>query len=162
MLTDMVLGPAWRNGMQIENSILLVGQRGKSAIVEFALTPNGPINERNIAAYDKMFVDTLDAIETPMGTVWVNLDRYMDLPGETLAIDNTALTPTPGTADITIPCDEVIAVIMPEYYKIGILRGASFRPLSSDGDFTFGMVVGEETVITRNPLAGTGCSNFFN
>ncbi len=48
---------------------------------------------------------------------------------------------------------------MPRHWKIGVLRGVAFRPLATDGDYTRGMVVGEETLICRNPIAGTGATN---
>ncbi len=87
ILNNKILGDAWTNGFQVDNCIGFCGQRLKNLVAEFAQSANGTLNERVVPAYDKMFVDTLDAIQTPMGVIWINLNRYLEISGETLTVN---------------------------------------------------------------------------
>ncbi len=159
ILNNKILGAAWQNGFQVDGAIGFMGQKLKNLTSAFALTAQGAINERNVPAYDKVFVDTLDAIETPMGTVWVNLNRYLELPAQTLTINSTGAASPAGTINKTLAGDETCIFAMPDYVKLGVLRGVAFRPMANDADTTKGMIVGEETVVVRNPIALTGGTN---
>lgn len=165
---DKILKPAHLHGMRIGGSVVLCGSPLKSLIGEFALTAQGAINDRNVNAIDKLLVDTIDVVDTDFGRVYVNLDRYMELQtgsnnvGENITLDSLGSTPgsnyggATGNVPLTYNTNDSLVVIQPEHWQIGVLRGFGFQPLSPIGDSTKGMIVGEWSVVCRNPIAGTG------
>lgn len=133
------------------------GAKIKNLFGQFALTANGPINERTLEAAAKRVVDTVDYYETDFGLVSIHLCRYLNLSGQSVNI----ATSSAGLNDTTntIPYDEVLIFIQPEYFKIGIKRPIGMSMLGKTGDLDSGLVVGEKGLICRHPQAGAAISN---
>ena len=133
------------------------GAKIKNLFSQFALTANGPINERTLEAAAKRVVDTVDYYETDFGVLSVNMCRYLNLSGQSVNISTSSSTN--GDTTNTIPYDEVLILIKPEFFQIGVKRPVYMSPLGKTGDFESGLVRGEKGLICRNPQAGAGISN---
>lgn len=129
-----------------------MGMRMKNLFSQFALTANGSVNERTLAAEQRSVVDTIDYYTTDAGTVGVNLSRYLNLT-QAHVIDLTTI------ADVTVAADETALFIKPEYFKIGILSPISLSSLGKTRDAEDGLVVGECALVCLNPQAGVGIVN---
>jgi len=128
--------------------------RIKGLISEFALTANGAINERTTSAEGKRIVDTVDMYETEHGIVRIEILRELSISGQSLAVGYGASTDT-----VTIPFDEVLLFIKPEFFKIGVYRPISLAALGKTGDFESGLVRGEMGLICTNPQGGAAIVN---
>lgn len=151
---DDVLAPAWKEGLNVGGSIMLCGSKIKTLVSEFSLFSGAAsINERTIPADMKMFVDTIDVVDTHFGKVFVNLDRYMDVSGQSMTTANNS-----GGDAYTVPFDDVFIVIDRDYWKISTVRGRGigFYPLATVGDSTKAMYLADWGTICQNPLAGCG------
>lgn len=135
-------------------AIGFTGSMGKNLISQFAHTANGPVNERTIEAAAKTVVDAVDFYETDFGIFGISLCRYLDIPGQSMSVTLSAGGP------ITVPYDEVLLFVKPEYYKIGVLSPVHMEVLGKTGDFESGMVVGEMGLFCKNTAAGAGVCNF--
>lgn len=125
------------------------GAKIKNLFSQFALTANGAINERTLDAASKRIVDTVDYYETDFGVVSLNLCRYLNIAGSSVAIGYG-----PSSATVTVPYDEVLLFMQPSYFKIGVVRPITMSPLGKTGDFEQGLVRGEQGIICTNPQAG--------
>lgn len=145
----------WYNLTGIQGGAVgFTGAAGKQMISQFALTANGPINERNIDAAAKMVTDTVDWYETDFGLVSINLCRYLNISGQSVGIKQS------NDATTTVPYNEVLLFIKPQYYKIGVLRPIHLEVLAKTGSFESGFVEGEMGLFCKNPMAGAGICNF--
>lgn len=133
------------------------GAKIKNLISRFALTANGPVNDRTLAAAAKRIVDTVDYYETDFGVVSVNLCRYLNISGQSVSI--TATSDAPASTAVTIPMNEVLLFIQPEYFKIGVVRPIYMSAIAKTGDFESGLVRGEMGLMCRNPQAGAAIVN---
>ena len=156
MFKERLMGPWW----QLTNrggagAMGFASPRIKNLFSQFALSSNGPINERTIDAAAKRVVDTVDWYETDYGVVSITMSRYLSLTGQTITVrhDDT------GAGDTTVACDECLVFIHPEYFKIGKLRGVSYSPLAKTGDFDDGQIVGEQGLLCTNPQGGAALVN---
>jgi hypothetical protein len=156
ILYTNILAPAWQNGFNVGGAIVMCGTALKKMISDFALVSNGPRNQRNIPAQMKKLVDTIDVIETPLGTVYVNLDRYLDISS---SMTYTTVSTASPAASLTSPINEMLIAFQQNAVRMGILRGVGFKPLADVGDSSKGMLVGEWGVQVDNPLALTGGIN---
>lgn len=129
------------------------GAKIKNLISRFALTANGPVNDRTLAAAAKRIVDTVDYYETDFGVVSINLCRYLNIAGQSVAVTQSS------SASVTIPYDEVLLFIQPEYFKIGVVRPIYMSAIAKTGDFESGLVRGEMGLMCRNPQAGAAIVN---
>jgi len=160
MLTDKILGGAVDQGFQVQGSVAMCGRKLKALISNFALGVNGPLNYRQIPAYDNYITENVQFIETAsFGTLPIAYNRYFDLPGQSMSVDNVSGQGTSGLFNSSFPCNETMVVFMPEYVKVGTLRGLGWAPLPYTLDGDQGVVLGEEMLIVRNPLAVTGGCN---
>ncbi len=157
ILFENILAPAWRNGFIVAGAVGLCGARLKSLISDFTLVSNGPVNHRHISARLKMLIDTIDVIETPLGRVYINMDRYMDI-AKTLTFTGFSPAASPP-GNVTAPINESILFIQPEYFRIAVLRGLGFKSLADVGDSSKGMLVAEWGLQVDNPIYGTGGTN---
>lgn len=135
------------------------GAKIKNLFSQFALTANGAINERTLDAASKRIVDTVDYYETDFGVVSLNLCRYLNIAGSSVAIATSNAAQGDSTS-VTIPYDEVLLFMQPSYFKIGVVRPITMSPLGKTGDFEQGLVRGEQAMICTNPQAGAaivGC-----
>lgn len=130
-----------------------VGAKGKNLISRFALTANGPVNDRTLEAASKKIVDTVDYYETDFGVVSVNLCRYLNIASESVAISQSS-------GSVTVPYNEVLLFIQPSYFKIGVVRPVYMSAIAKTGDFESGLIRGEQALICTNPSAGAGICNF--
>ena len=128
------------------------GARVKNLFSQFALTANGPINMRTLDAAAKQVVDTVDYYDTDFGLVSLNLCRYLNFSGQSVTISQSA-------GSTTIPCDEVLLFIKPQYWKIGVVRPVYMSPLGKIGDFEQGLVRGEMSLVSTNPQGGVAVVN---
>jgi hypothetical protein len=132
------------------------GGRLKNYFSSFALSANGLINTRNVDAGSKKVTDTLDLYETDYGPVSMTLSYYLNIPGLSVTV---TLTGEPGGTDIAFPYDEVMVLIHPEFWKIGVVRPITMTALAKTGDFEPCLVVGEQGLLTTNPQGGTALVN---
>ena len=79
ILFNNILAPAWRNGFNVGGSFVFSGARLKQLATEFSAFADGPLNTRNVPAEAKILYDTIDVIDTNLGSVYWNLDRYLDI-----------------------------------------------------------------------------------
>lgn len=128
------------------------GARIKSMFSTFALTANGPINERTLSAASRMIIDPVDYYETEFGVVAINLCRYLNISGQSVAIAQSS-------GSVTVPYDEVLAFIKPEFFKIGVKRANHMSILGKVGDFESGLIRGEKGLLCKNPQAGVAIVN---
>ncbi len=156
ILFENILAPAWRNGFIVAGAVGLCGARLKKIISDFTLVANGPLNHRHIPARLNMLIDTIDVIETPLGRVYINMDRYMDI---SRSITFTGALQGSPPDDRIAPINESILFIDPEYFRIAVLRGLGFKPLADLGDSSKGMLVGEWGLQVDNPIYGCGGTN---
>lgn len=140
------------SGIQ-SGAVGFTGAIGKNLFSQFALTANGPINERTLDAAAKLVTDTVDYFETDFGVVSINLCRYLNISGQSMSIAQS-------TGSTTVPYNEVLLFIKPQYYKIGVLRPVHMTTLGKTGDFERGLVLGEMGLFCKNTLAGAGICNF--
>lgn len=153
MFKQDLMAQWWRLTGRQGGAIGFTGSMGKNLISQFAHTANGPVNERTIDAAAKMVVDTVDFYETDFGVFGVSLCRYLDIAGQSVAI---ALS----SGSVTVPYDETMLFIKPQYYKIGVLRPIHMEVLGKTGDFESGLVQGEMGLFCKNTAAGAGIVNF--
>lgn len=128
------------------------GAKIKNLISRFALTANGPVNERTLEAASKRLVDAVDYYETDFGVVSINLCRYLNISGQSVTIAQS-------TGSVSVPYNEVLLFIQPQYFKIGVVRPVYMSPLGKTGDLESGLVRGEQGLICRNPQAGVAVVN---
>lgn len=168
ILTDKILGGGVDNGFQVDGSVAMCGRKVKALAANFALTVNGPTNTRWIAAGENAFSENIQWIETAsFGTLGLVYNRYFDLANQAMTLNNTTTNGTApsggtivsGTFTSSFPCNETLVCIMPQYWKIGTLRGLGWAPLPRTVDGDQGAVVGELGLICLNPLAGVGGTN---
>lgn len=168
ILTDKILGGAVDNGFQVEGSVGMCGRKVKALIANFALTVNGPLNTRWIAAGENAISENVQWIETAsFGTLGVVYNRYFDLANQAMSLNNTNTNGTPptggtvvsGTFNSSFPCSETFLAFMPQYIKVGTLRGLGWAPMPRTIDGDQGAVVGELGLVCLNPLAVTGGTN---
>lgn len=144
----------WYNLTGIQGGAVgFTGSIGKNLISQFALTANGAINDRSIDAAAKKVIDTVDYYETDFGTVALNLCRYLNIEGQSVAIAQSS-------GSTTVPYNEVMLFIKPQYYKIGFLRPIHMDVLGRVGDKETGLVTGEMGLFCKNTAAGTAVVNF--
>jgi len=153
MFKEQLMSKWWTNTGRTGGAVGFAGPKIKNLFSQFALTANGPVNERTLGAASKLIVDTVDYYETDFGLVSINLCRYLGIESQTTAIDLA------DTADVTVSWDESLVFMHPEYWNIGVVRGVTFTPLAKTGDFETGLVRGEQALICRNPMAGAAIVN---
>jgi hypothetical protein len=132
------------------------GSKIKTLISRFALTANGAINDRTLDAASKRLVDAIDYYETDFGVVAINLCRYLNISGQSVAVGYG-----PSSDTVTIPYNEVLLFMKPEYFKIGVVRPVYMSPLGKTGDFEQGLIRGEQGLLCRNPQAVAGIVNCY-
>jgi hypothetical protein len=130
------------------NKMGFCGARIKNLFSQFALTANGAINERTLSAASREVIDTVDYYTTDFGRVGLNLDRYLNISGQSTTITG-----------IVVPYDEVLVFIDPAYFKIGVLRPVTLESLGKTRDAEDGQVTGEQAFVCLNPQAGAGIVN---
>lgn len=157
-LYDNILNPAWQQGFNVIGAEAFLSTSLKRQIAYLNRVANGPINNREIPADRKMLVDSVSAIETDLGLVFFNIDRYFDLP-PVGGVDQSQ-TYTVNAVANTIVCRKAILFWQRDYVKIGMLRRIYDKNLPDPGDSTKGMVVGEGTIQVTNPIMLCGGSNF--
>lgn len=155
VLYDDILTPAWRNGFVVAGSEFFMSTSLKRQIAFLNRTANGPINNREIPADRRMIVDTVSMVETDLGTVYFNIDRYMDLVGQNITLPTSLNETNPHI----LTANKCLLGLQRDYVSIGVLRGIYGKPLPELGDSSKGMVVGETTIIVKNPIALCGGSN---
>jgi len=134
------------------NKIGLCGAKIKNLFSQFALTANGAINERTLSAASKEVIDTVDYYTTDFGRVGLNLDRYLNIAGQSVTINQT-------TGSTVVPYDEVLIFMDPAYFKIGVLRPVTLESLGKTRDAEDGQVTGEQAFVCLNPQGGAGITN---
>ena len=132
------------------------GAKIKNLFSQFALTANGPINERTLEAAAKRVVDAVDYYETDFGVVSLNLCRYLNLPQTSTITTSNA---TEGDTSTTVPWDETMVFIQPRYFKRAVVRPVYMSPIGKTGDFEQGLVRGEQGLLCMNPQGGAGLTN---
>lgn len=152
MFKEQLMSPWWTNTGRTGGAVGFAGPKVKGLFSQFALTANGPVNERTLDAASKLVVDTVDYYETDFGLVSINLCRYLGIESQSTVVDQT-------TGTTTVAWDESLVFIHPEYWNIGVVRGVTFTPLAKTGDFESGLVRGEQSLICRNPMAGAAIVN---
>lgn len=157
ILFENILAPAWRNGFIVAGAVGLCGARLKKMISDFTLVQYGPVNHRHIPARLNTLIDTIDVIETPLGRVYINMDRYMDI-SQSITFTGYGVGASPA-GNIVAPINESLLFIQPEYFRIAVLRGLGFKPLADVGDSSKGMLVGEWGLQVDNPIYGCGGTN---
>lgn len=153
MFKEKIMTPWWTLTGRTAGAVGFIGPKGKALFSQFALTANGPINERTLDAASKKVVDTVDYYETDFGLISLNLCRY-------LSLGSFAPTMTLGSGSATLTADETFILMQPKYWKIGVVRGVTHSSLGKTGDFESGLIRGEQGLICTNPQGGTGCVNF--
>lgn len=156
ILFNNILAPAWRNGFNVGGCFIFSGAQVKQFATEFSVFGNTSLNFRQVAAEAKILYDTIDVIDTNLGPVYWNLDRYLDI---NQSITLNGYGPTSPFANITVPLNETLIAIEPRFFQLGMLRGVGFKPLAPVGDSTKGLLVGEWGLKCLNPIAGTGGTN---
>lgn len=163
ILHDNLLTPGWRKGMQVEGAIMLCGAPIKRLVADFALVTatGGEINSRNIPAEASKMIDTIDFIKTDFGTLYINLDRYLDG-----ADDGSGTAPSARVASIVgtgtgsttkvHTLAKTVLLFQPGMLEIAAYRPAGFTLLAKIGDATKGLVLMETGTKPLNPLAMTG------
>lgn len=152
MFKDNVMGQWYAiNGRQA-GAMGFCSPKIKNLFGRFSQTVNGPINERTIAAASKLIVDTVDYYETDFGVISLNLSRYLNIAGQTVTI-------TQSTGSVVVPYDEVLLLIKPRYFKIGVRRPVYMSPLGKTFDGEKGLVRGEMGLLSMNPSGGVGVVN---
>jgi len=134
------------------NKMGFCGTKIKNLFSQFALTANGAINERTLSAASKEVIDTVDYYTTDFGRVGLNLDRYLNIAGQSVTVAQT-------TGSVVIPYDEVLVFIDPAYFKIGVLRPVTLEALGKTRDAEDGQVTGEQAFVCLNPQGGAGIVN---
>lgn len=155
ILFDSVFTNAWRKGMRVHGCLGLMGSTIKTAINNLAFTGISA-NVREVPADIRAIYSNVDLLDTQWGQIWVVMDRYLDIVGDTQTIA-AARAPTGGT--LTIGTEKAAVFIEPSYFQIGELRRRHYEPLAKVGDSIKGQIIGELTLRVRNPRAGTGMSN---
>ena len=156
MFKDNLMGKWYTLTGRQAGAVGFCGAKIKNLISRFALTANGPVNDRSLAAAAKRVIDTVDYYETDFGVVSVNLCRYLNIEGDSVSI-STVASETPTSR--TVPMDEVLLFIQPEYFKIGVVRPIYMSAIAKTGDFESGLVRGEMGLMCRNPQAGAAIVN---
>lgn len=158
ILYTNILSPSWRNGFRVNGAVGLCGAALKQIISGFAIASGTDYiaNDRNISAEARMLVDTVDVVVTNLGTIYINLDRYLDLNRSVTYTGYGAGSPP---ANVTAPLNETLIFIEPRFWQLGMLRGMGFKPLAPVGDSTKGMLVAEWGVKALNMIAGCGGTN---
>lgn len=152
MFKDNIMGQWYSiNGRQA-GAVGFCSPKIKNQFGRFAQTVNGPINERTLEAAAKRIVDTVDFYETDFGTISLNLCRYLNIAGQTVSIDQS-------TGSTTVPYDETLILIKPQYWKFGVRRPVYMSPLGKTGDKETGIVRGEMGLVCLNPSGGVGATN---
>lgn len=152
MFKDNIMGQWYNiNGRQA-GAMGFCSPKIKGLFGRFAQTVNGPINERTIAAASKLIVDTVDFYETDFGVISLNLCRYLNISGQTVTI-------TQSTGSTVVPYDDVLLLVKPQYFKIGVRRPVYMSPLGKTGDHEAGIVRGEMGMLCMNPSGGVGATN---
>lgn len=161
IVRDQILTPAWRNGFRVQNCLCLTGTALKAQFAYFAVVGASAGYRQTIPAEMKKLYQTIDVIEMQLGAIWVNLDRHLDIPSQSLTIDDGRYKTGGGAAyaDMTIPGNRTVIFLNPDYFKVGVLRPVSHKPLAPVGDSTKALIRGEMGLIVRNPIAGCGGSN---
>lgn len=158
ILYDNVLQPAHAKGFIVPGSICLLGTKLKRGI-KYIATAATSTTTRNVSAEAKILYDTIDVVDTDMGAIYFNLDRHLDMAGQSLSYTSAGWDAT-GNAFVnaTIGGDSTMLFLNPEYLKIGVLRPVHEVPLAKVGDSDKYMLVGEMGLIVRNPIAIAGIS----
>lgn len=151
MFKDDVMEPWWTLTGRTGGAVGFASPKVKNLFSQFALTANGPVNDRTLDAAAKMVVDTVDYYETDYGVVSINMSRYLSVAGQTTTFVNAA-------AD-SAAWNESLVLIHPQYFNIGVVRPVYFSPLGKTGDFEQGLIRGEQALICRNPQGGTAVVN---
>lgn len=128
-------------------SLRLKGLLGRSTL---------QLNEKQINAWDKAFVDVVDFYDTVAGGVWINRNRHMDL-ATSVAVDNT--TGGLGEFNSTVPVNETIIFMQPKFVKRGVLRGLHMEPMGKGGDWDAAEVRAEGGLIVTHPIGLCGGTN---
>lgn len=153
MFKEQLMSRWWQLTGRTGGAVGFAGPKIKNLFSQFALTANGPINERTLEAAAKKVVDTVDYYETDFGVVSINLCRYLSL---------ASFAPTVTLGDSSTPAitsDETLIFIHPRYFQIGVVRGVSFASYGKTGDFESGLIRGEQALYSTNPGGGTGLTN---
>lgn len=152
MFKNSLMEQWWQITGRTGGAMGFAGGRIKALISGFALSENGPINERTIDAAKQLVVDEIDYYKTDYGIVSINLCRYLSLPNESVSISQSS-------GSVTVPFNNVLLFIQPAYFKIGVHRPVSFSMLGKDGDRDRGFVRGEQALVCVNPSGGAGIVN---
>lgn len=152
-MLNTVLSEYWNMCNAGENLLGFVSTKVRPLFVSFAL-PNGQlVNERNVDASGFTTYDRVDVYKTDNFTIQLVNSRYLSRPGQT----STIVVDTGGsTANVTVPWDECLVLINPEYYAIGEVRPLGFTPVAQQLiDADQGIVSYESGMICYNPQGGT-------
>jgi hypothetical protein len=159
MFKDSIMRPWYTLMGQQGGAMGFASPRVKTLINGFAQGLNGQINERTIEAASRMLVDDISYYDTEYGIVSINMSRYLNLSGQSFTVTAADNAGAAGLTSITVPADENLVLIKPDYFKIGVLRGVHFYPIGKAGDSDRGEVCGEMGLVCLNPQGGTGACN---
>jgi len=139
-------------GGQPDGCLIWASPRVKRLFGNFANTAIGPVNERKVAAADKVVYDTVSAYETDFGMHLLNMSYYLQIPGQSSTIEHS-------TGSTVCAWDEILLATMPRYYHIDTLRGLTVRPFTDAVDAYRATISAETGLACRNTLAGVGLVN---
>lgn len=153
ILFGQIFTNAWRRGMRVNGCLGLMGSALKTAINSLSF---GGIsaNNRDVPADMRAVFTNVDLIDTQWGKVWLMLDRYMDLNGQSRTYDNAN-----AGATLTVAGDQALMFLEPSYFKIAKLRARHMEALAKIGDSFKTQIIQELGLKVRNPRAATGGSN---
>jgi len=156
MFKQDIMGPWWNLTGRTSGAVGFASPRVKNLFSQFALTANGPVNERSLEAASKLIVDTVDYYETDYGIISINLCRYLSEESQTRTI---ATRNGAGDVNVTGNLDQSLVLMRPQGFQIGTSRGVHFSPLGKDGDRERGLVRGEQGLVCLNPQGATAAVN---
>ena len=153
MFKEKLMAAWWQLTGRTGGATGFCGSRLKALFSKFALSAGlGSVNERTISAESAKVVDRVDLYDTDHGIISMNLCRYLDIPDQTTVF-------TQSTGSTTVAWDEVLILMQPRYFNIGVLRGTGYSPLAQNGDFDQGLIVGEQSMVCTNPLGAAALVN---
>jgi hypothetical protein len=160
ILFGSIFTNAWRRGMRVNGCLGLMGSALKTAINSLSF---GGIsaNNRDVPADMRAVFTNVDLIDTQWGKVWLMLDRYMDLNGQSQTYTNARAWSTGGGSGstLTIAGDQALMFLEPSYFKIAKLRARHMEALAKIGDSFKTQIIQELGLKVRNPRAATGGAN---
>src|SRR5689334_4799880 len=160
---DQILGPARRRGHITDGSLQFMSDRLMGLVADFGFVMGkGVVNERMIPARDQHLEDIIVTLQTPAyGTVYMVWDSIMSIEGPTTTINNTGggFVGGAGTVNRSVPWNETLFSVMPDYYDIGVIQPIDWKDLPSAGDYAVGMTIAEKCFRCAHLFGGAGATN---